>query len=65
MSGQFSNGKTRTLKLTRHEVIDLLIMLVANCESNHEIRKWFALHDKIRNQLDAQDSKELEKAKNV
>lgn len=62
---EHNNGKTRTLKLTRREVIDLLIMLVANCESNREIRKWFALHDKIRNQLDTQDSKELEEAKNA
>ena len=48
------NLKTRTIKLSRCEVIDLLLML----DTNYESRKWNALHDKIKEQLDIQDSKD-------
>lgn len=50
------NEKTRTIKLTRREVIDLLLMLDAlENESRCQV-----LHDKIKEQLDAQDYKEFE-----
>lgn len=49
-----NNEKTRTLKLTRREVIDLLLMLDAWTDES----KWQVLHDKIKEQLDTQDSKE-------
>ena len=48
------NLKTRTIKLSRREVIDLLLML----DTNYESEKWNALHDKIKEQLDIQDSKD-------
>lgn len=48
------NLKTRTIKLSRREVIDLLLML----DTNYESGKWNALHDKIKEQLDIQDSKD-------
>lgn len=48
------NLKTRTINLSRREVIDLLLML----DTNYESRKWNALHDKIKEQLDIQDSKD-------
>ena len=41
-------------KLSRREVIDLLLML----DTNYESGKWNALHDKIKEQLDIQDSKD-------
>lgn len=48
------NLKTRTIKLSRREVIDLLLML----DTNYESGKWNALHGKIKEQLDIQDSKD-------
>lgn len=48
------NLKTRTIKLSRREVIDLLLML----DTNYESGKWNALHDEIKEQLDIQDSKD-------
>lgn len=48
------NLKTRTIKLSRREVINLLLML----DTNYESGKWNALHDKIKEQLDIQDSKD-------
>lgn len=48
------NLKTRTIKLSRREVIDLLLML----DTNYESGRWNALHDKIKEQLDIQDSKD-------
>lgn len=48
------NLKTRTIKLSRREVIDLLLML----DTNYESGKWNTLHDKIKEQLDIQDSKD-------
>ena len=50
------NEKTRTLKLTRREVIDLLLMLDARADGS----KWQVLHDKLKEQLDTQDNKESE-----
>ena len=50
------NEKTRTLKLTRREVIDLLLMLDAWTDES----KWQVLHDKVKEQLDTQDKKESE-----
>ena len=50
------NEKTRTLKLTRREVIDLLLVLDAWADES----KCQVLHDKLKEQLDAQDNKENE-----
>lgn len=49
-----TNTKTRTIKLSRHDVIDLLLMLDAWTDES----KWQVLHDKIKEQLDTQDSRE-------
>lgn len=49
------NNHTRTLKLERGEVVDLLIMLTAVSDAG---TKWTVLHDKIKAQLDAQDKKD-------
>lgn len=49
------NSHTRTLKLERGEVIDLMIMLTAVSDAG---TKWAILHDKIKDQLDAQDKKD-------
>ena len=50
------NEKTRTLKLTRREVIDLLLMLDTLADES----KWQVLHHKLKEQLDTQDNKESE-----
>ena len=50
------NEKTRTLKLTRREVIDLLLMLDTLADES----KWQVLHDKLKEQLDTQANKESE-----
>ena len=50
------NEKTRTLKLTRREVIDLLLMLDTLADES----KWQVLHDKLKEQLDTQDNKDSE-----
>lgn len=49
------NKHTRTLKLERGEVVDLMIMLTAVSDAG---TKWSVLHDKIKDQLDAQDNKD-------
>ncbi len=49
------NRHTRTLKLERGEVIDLMIMLTAVSDAG---TKWTILHDKIKEQLDAQDKRD-------
>lgn len=48
------NRHTRTLKLKRGEVIDLMIMLTAVSGAG---TKWTILHDKIKEQLDVQDKR--------
>ena len=49
------NMRTRTLKLSRIQVCDLLIATTALREFGE---KWEKLHDEIRNQLDKQDEKD-------
>lgn len=49
------NRHTRTLKLERGEVVDLMIMLTAVSDAG---TKWTILHDKIKEQLDAQDKRD-------
>lgn len=49
-----TNTKTRTIKLPRRDIIDLLLMLDAWTDES----KWQVLHDKIKEQLDAQDNRE-------
>ena len=49
------NRHSRTLKLERGDVIDLMIMLTAVSGAG---TKWTILHDKIKEQLDAQDKKD-------
>lgn len=54
------NQKTVTVKITRHELCDLLIATQA-LEDHAE--KWAALHDKLLAQLEAFDAK-LDEAEN-
>ena len=54
------NEKTRTIKLTRREVIDLLLMLLMLADLTDKEGKWQMLHDKIKDQFDSQDNKESE-----
>ena len=49
------NRHSRTLKLERGEVIDLMIMLTS---VSGEGTKWTILHDKIKEQLDVQDKRD-------
>lgn len=46
------NGRTVTLKMTRREVCDLLLIC-----NGMEGAKWSKIHDKIREQLDKFDAK--------
>ncbi len=59
------NNRTVTLKLARHEVIDL--MLICNTIAYQlqqtdpaSMKKWNKLHDKIRDQLEQYDKKQEE-----
>lgn len=52
------NQKTVTLKLTRHDVCDLLLACSALDKSTDEnTKKWNELHDKLKDILDDFDSK--------
>ena len=53
------NHRTMTLKLSRHEVCDLLIALVATKDASNA-EHWSELHDKIKSML-ADFDKELDK----
>lgn len=58
----YENGRTVNLKVTRDEVIRILIMtnrMPAEFEDGTPT-SWKALHDKIREQLDAFDAKHKE-----
>ena len=55
------NHRTITLKLSRHEVCDLLIALAAAKDASNA-KRWEELHDKIRSML-ADFDKELDKEK--
>ena len=55
------NHRTMTLKLSRHEVCDLLIALAAAKDASNA-KRWEELHDKIRSML-ADFDKELDKEK--
>lgn len=46
------NYRTVTLKLQRHQVVDLLLLTCAA-----EGKKWEALHDLLRTELDEHDEK--------
>lgn len=51
------NGRTRTLKLRRGDVIDVLIALACIVDEGTSV-KWDRLHAEIKRQLDEQDEKE-------
>ena len=53
------NHRTMTLKLSRHEVCDLLIALAAAKDASNA-KRWEELHDRIRSML-ADFDKELDK----
>ena len=53
------NHRTMTLKLSRHEVCDLLIALAATKDESNA-KRWEELHDRIRSML-ADFDKELDK----
>ena len=55
------NHRTMTLKLSRHEVCDLLIALAAAKDASNA-KRWEELHDRIRSML-ADFDKELDKEK--
>lgn len=50
------NQRTITLKLTRIEVIDLMIACTAVSEAS-DAEKWNMLHDKLKEYVDALDEK--------
>ena len=50
------NQRTITLKLTRIEVIDLMIACTAVSEVS-DAEKWNKLHDKLKEYVDALDEK--------
>lgn len=50
------NQRTITLKLTRIEVIDLMIACTAVSEAS-DAKKWNKLHDKLEEYIDALDEK--------
>lgn len=52
-----TNDMTITLKLTRHEVCDLLLACLCTSESAPGAKKWDQLHDKLEEILDDFDSK--------
>ena len=53
------NHRTMTLKLSRHEVCDLLIALAATKDASNA-KRWEELHDRIGSML-ADFDKELDK----
>ena len=55
------NHRAMTLKLSRHEVCDLLIALAAVKDASNA-KRWEELHDRIRSML-ADFDKELDKEK--
>ena len=63
-----TNGKTVNVKITRKELCDLLcacttIRLAAmNRGTEETATKWGKIHDKLKEQLDAFDEKEANKA---
>lgn len=50
------NERTVTLKLTRHEVCDLLLSIAASAHRSGASH-WRALHDKIKQTLAEHDAK--------
>lgn len=50
------NQRTITLKLTRIEVIDLMIACIAVSEAS-DAEKWNKLHDKLEEYVNALDEK--------
>lgn len=47
-----NNSRTVTVKITRRELVDLLVVLTACSENvNDPANKWNKLHDKLREQL--------------
>lgn len=47
-----NNSRTVTVKITRRELVDLLIACTACSENaNDPANKWNKLHDKLREQL--------------
>lgn len=55
------NMRTVTLKLQRHEVCDLLLAVSVAFEESNNANRWVSLHQRIKDQLDAFDFKNLEK----
>ncbi len=53
------NHRTMTMKLSRHEVCDLLIALAAAKDASNA-KRWEELHDRIRSML-ADFDKEIDK----
>lgn len=52
------NQQTRTLKLTRGEMCDVLLALSIISSENPDVKKWDKLLTKARSQFDAQDPEE-------
>ena len=53
------NHRTMTLKLSRHEVCDLLIALAAAKDASNA-KRWEELHDRIRSMLNVMLAQLLE-----
>ena len=51
------NDKTYTVKITRHELCDLLLATTAASENSGGAKKWSELHETLKAQLIKQDEK--------
>lgn len=52
------NERTITVKLTRHEVLDLMLMCTAH---DGDAKKWGEIYDKLCEQVENWDKKNLDK----
>lgn len=57
MIKNLSNEKNINVKLTRHELIDLLLLCGAH---EKDAEKWGTLHNKLYDQLKSYDEKHLD-----
>lgn len=57
MIKMISNEKNINVKMTRHELIDLLLLCAAH---EKDAEKWGTLHNKLYDQLKSYDEKHLD-----
>lgn len=52
-----TNDKIYTIKITRHELCDLLLATIAASECSDGAKKWSELRETLKAQLEKQDEK--------